>query len=285
MLQIASKSNTYFSPLRYPGGKACLSEFLACLIDENGLNDCTYVEPYAGGAGAALTLLMLEKIEKIQINDLDKAIYSFWKSIIEDSDRFINKLKRIPITMTEWENQKKIYRSNTSDKFKLGFAAFYLNRTNRSGIIEGGPIGGVKQTGNWGIEARFNREALIDRIEKIGRYRSRIKVSNCDGVDLIKDLRLRKDVFTYLDPPYYVKGGSLYLNHYKQENHQELAKILNKNSKMNWILSYDNVPEISALYSQRKVYEFCLNYHADVAKKGQELLILSDKVYLPQIYL
>jgi DNA adenine methylase len=283
--QIASKTNKHFSPLRYPGGKSCLSDFLTCLIDINNLNHCTYAEPYAGGAGAALTLLMLEKVENILINDFDKAIYSFWKSVIYDSERFINKLKRVPLNLMEWENQKRIYLSKTSDSFKLGFATFYLNRTNRSGIIEGGPIGGTQQTGEWKIDARFNRQGLIGRVEKIARYRNRIEISNKDGIDLIKELRSRKDIFTYLDPPYFLKGSSLYLNYYNESDHEQLAKILNRNQKMNWILTYDNVPQISCLYSKRNIYEFSLNYHADTAKIGQELLIFSDKLIMPVDYL
>jgi DNA adenine methylase len=285
MVQIATKSNIYYSPLRYPGGKACLSEFLTAVIDQNSLEDCTYIEPYAGGAGAALTLLLLEKVENIVINDYDRAIYAFWKTIVEDSERFIRKLKRVELSIEEWQNQKKIYRSNTNDCFKLGFATFYLNRTNRSGIIEGGPIGGVNQTGNWGIEARFNRKNLIERIEKIARYKNRILVSNKDGISLIKEVKKRKKVFAYLDPPYYVKGSSLYLNYYKHPDHQELANLLNKNPMLKWVLTYDNVPEIEKLYNERTCFEFSLNYHIDTAKIGQELLILSDSLDMPTQYL
>lgn len=284
MVQIATRSSTYYSPLRYPGGKACLSDFLADLINENELSSCTYVEPYAGGAGAALTLLMLEKVEKIIINDLDKAIYALWTSVVSDTDRFLRKIKTVPLTIEEWNNQKKIYNSRTKDVFKLGFAAFYLNRTNRSGIIEGGVIGGVEQNGKWGIDARFHRENLMNRIEKIGQYRNRIKVTNKDGVSLIKQLKDKGDVFAYLDPPYYVKGSSLYLNHYIHEDHQKLAKILNENPDMNWILTYDNVPEISGLYAERSCYEFSLTYHANKPKKGEELLVLSDNLVMPQVY-
>lgn len=285
MVQIATKSNIYYSPLRYPGGKACLSEFLTLIIDENGLEDCTYIEPYAGGAGAALALLMLEKVENIVINDFDRAIYAFWKSITENSERFVRKLEKVELSIEEWYKQKKIYRSNTKDDFKLGFATFYLNRTNRSGIIEGGPIGGVNQTGNWGIEARFNRTNLVERISKIALYKNRITVTNKDGISLIKEVKNRKNVLAYLDPPYYVKGSSLYLNYYKHQDHQELAKILNKNSNMKWILTYDNVPEIAELYEERSCFEFSLNYHADTAKIGKELLILSDSLNLPNNYL
>lgn len=283
MLQVASKPSKHFSPLRYPGGKACLSDFLTELIEVNQLSDCTYVEPYAGGAGAALTLLILEKVEKIIINDLDKAIYAFWNSAINNSDKFIRKIDKIDLSMNEWNKQKEIYRSKTNDEFKLGFATFYLNRTNRSGIIEGGPIGGVKQKGNWGIDARFNKETLIERIEKISMYRNRIKITNKDGIDLIKSLYKRDRLFAYLDPPYFIKGSSLYLNHYREHDHIQLADILNKNNKMNWVLTYDNVPEIELLYKKRKKLDFYLNYHADTAKKGYELLIYSDKIKLPPL--
>ncbi|NCI46145.1 DNA adenine methylase [Sediminibacterium soli] len=284
MVSIANKSKKFYSPLRYPGGKACLSEFLADLIVENDLSDCTYVEPYAGGAGAALTLLMLEKIEQIIINDFDPAIYSFWKSVVDETDRFIKKIKTVPLTMDEWSKQKKIYSSKTTDSFKLGFATFYLNRTNRSGIIEGGVIGGNEQLGQWGIDARFHREHLVERIEKIGQYRNRIKVTNKDGISLIKQLKNKSKIFAYLDPPYYVKGSSLYLNHYRHNDHQKLAKILNENADMNWILTYDNVSEISSLYADRSCYEFSLNYHANKAKKGEELLVLSDNLTMPLTY-
>lgn len=284
MLQIANKSNHYYSPLRYPGGKACLSQFMTDIIDWNSLNESTYCEPYAGGAGAALTLLALEKIEKIIINDLDIAIYSFWKSVIDDTEKFIAKLGKIDLSMNEWHRQREIYRSKTEDTFKLGFATFYLNRTNRSGIIEGGPIGGIDQTGSWSIDARFNREGLIERIKKIGLYRKRIKVSNRDGISLIKTLSSKEKIFVYLDPPYYVKGGSLYLNHYQHSNHRKLSRILNANPSMNWLLTYDNVPEIAELYEGRNRYEFCLNYHANKPKKGQELLIISDSIKLSDIY-
>jgi DNA adenine methylase len=284
MIQIASRGNKYYSPLRYPGGKSCLSDFLTDVIESNQLQGSTYVEPYAGGAGAALTLLMLEKVEDIVINDLDEAIYAFWKSVTEQPNKFIQKLEKIEVSVIEWQKQKEIYRRKSKDILKLGFSTFYLNRTNRSGIIEGGVIGGSNQQGKWGIDARFNKEALIERIEKIALYKNRISVSNKDGILLIKELRRKKKVFAYLDPPYYVKGGSLYLNHYRHEDHERLANLLNNSSNLHWMLTYDNIDEIKKMYSARACYEFSLNYHADTAKVGQELLILSDQLKLPRGY-
>jgi DNA adenine methylase len=265
----------HYSPLRYPGGKSCLSIFLAKLIKKNKINNCVYVEPYAGGAGAALNLLFLEKVDRIIINDLDRAIYTFWDSIINNSKEFISRIESTSITIEEWYKQKEIYKNPKSNNFDLGFSTFFLNRTNRSGIIEGGPIGGHNQKGNWLIDARFNKTDLIKRIKDIASYKSRISVTNNDGIDLLKSLIKDENIFVYLDPPYYVKGSCLYLNHYVQRNHYELASFLNSNN-FNWVLTYDNVKEIRDLYQNRRCLDFSLNYHIDLPKLGKEILVVSD---------
>ncbi|MBP8115541.1 MAG: DNA adenine methylase [Chitinophagaceae bacterium] len=278
MQEIVKSPSKHYSPLRYPGGKAGLSGYLSTLIKNNNIKDCTYVEPYAGGAGAALTLLFLEKVDCIIINDLDKAIYSFWKSILTHTDKFVDKIKNAKLTIAEWHRQREIYRNKKSNQLELGFAAFYLNRTNRSGIIEGGPIGGINQTGKWLIDARFNKTELISRIRNIASYKARIKVTNKDGIELLKELHKNKNYFIYLDPPYYVKGSCLYLNHYQQDNHEKLANFLNKHNKFYWVLTYDNVSQIKDLYSDRRLYDFSFNYHIDLPKLGREILVLSDKI-------
>lgn len=271
------QSSNYFSPFRYPGGKSSLSSFLGEVVNQNNLHNYTYVEPFAGGAGAALDLLFLEKIKAIHINDYDQAIYSIWFSILNHTDRFVNKIRSTPISIDEWHKQKKIYNSNTKSLFKLGFATFYLNRTNRSGIITGGPIGGINQNGKYKINARYHKERLIKRITKISSYKKRIKITNIDGVSLINSLDHSKH-FYYVDPPYYVKGKGLYLNHFDDQDHQNLANCLNENSRAFWILTYDNIEEISSLYLDRLSVEFSLNYFAGDVKKGKEIMIFSDSV-------
>lgn len=280
MNNIVKSPSKHYSPLRYPGGKSCLSNFLATVIKNNKIADCTYVEPYAGGAGAALSMLFLEQVDNIIINDLDKAIYSFWKAILNHTDAFIEKIETTPINMDEWYIQREIYQSKRSNQLDLGFATFYMNRTNRSGIIEGGPIGGVNQTGKWLIDARFNKPKLIQRIKDIASYKSRIKVTNKDGIDLLKEIHKNKNQFIYLDPPYYIKGSCLYLNHYLQDNHEKLANFLNKHNNFYWMLTYDNVPEIKELYTDRQYYDFSLQYHIDLPKLGKEVLVVSDKICL-----
>lgn len=223
-----------------------------------------------------MALLFLEKVDQIVINDLDRAIYSFWRSAIFDASKFIDKIRKTPVTIREWRKQRDIYNDPRSGWFELGFATFYLNRTNMSGILDGGPIGGINQTGTWKIDARFNKEKLIERIAQLAQYKNRISVFNKDGVELIRDYLDRKNTFIYLDPPYFEKGATLYLNHYNKSDHEKLAKILNENSESCWLLTYDNKKEIRELYTKRQIVNFSLNYNAYESRKGREMLILSD---------
>lgn len=282
MITAKTQRKYLFTPLRYPGGKTSLFEFFDNVIKENNLKNVTYVEPYAGGAGAALSLLMLEKVEEIVINDYDKAIYAFWKSLLEQTNEFIEKIEQAPLSIEEWKRQKKIYKNGSDSLLELGFATFYLNRTNRSGILTGGPIGGMAQSGNWLLGARFNKTALTERIKLIALYKDRITVLNKDGLDVIRQYANKSSSFFYIDPPYYDKGKCLYLNSYTHKDHEGLAQLLNSLKATRWILSYDNVPAIRDLYSQRKKqYEFSLHYQAHSSREGSELIVFSDILALP----
>lgn len=279
-MEIAYKRNQkfHYSPLRYPGGKTFLFPFFDEVIKSHGLRKITYVEPFAGGAGAALALLFLGKVDKIVINDLDRAIYSFWKSAIYKSNKFIKKIYSTPVTIKEWQKQKAIYADPKSKEFELGFAAFFLNRSNMSGILNGGPIGGIKQKGNYKIDARFNKRKLADRIHQLSLYKDKITVSNEDGVKLIHKYLNKKNTFIYLDPPYFEKGAALYLNHYKTGNHEMLAEQLNQNSDAFWLLTYDDKKEIRKLYKNRKIVNFSLNYNAYESRQGKEIMVMSDAI-------
>ncbi len=267
-----------FSPLRYPGGKSSLVPFLYKVIEKQKLNNITYVEPYAGGAGVALALLCSGRVNEIIINDLDKAIYSFWKSVVLHSGVFIEKIQKTPVTIHQWRKQKKIYDDPKSHQFELGFATFFLNRTNVSGNLDGGPIGGFDQSGEWKIDARYYKDTLIDRIRELSKFKKQIEIYNMDGIELIKDYLRLKNTIIYLDPPYYSKGATLYLNHYKQSDHERLARKLNCNPKAKWILTYDNKRQIRTLYSNRKIMGYTLRYNAYESRRGREVLILSDSI-------
>jgi DNA adenine methylase len=275
-ITINKSPKNYHSPLRYPGGKTSLFPFFEKVIEEQELEKLTYVEPFAGGAGAALALLFSGKVEKIVINDLDNAIYSFWQSAIFDSEKFIAKIYSTPVTITEWKKQRAIYSNPKSQCFNRGFATFFLNRTNVSGILGGGPIGGLDQKGKWKINARFNKKNLAKKIRQLGLYKDKISVYNKDGLTLIGEYLNKKNTFIYLDPPYFEKGATLYLNHYQKENHEALASKLNQNQDAFWLLTYDNKKEIKSLYPKRKIVNFSLNYNAYESRKGREVMIFSD---------
>ena len=210
----------FFSPLRYPGGKTCLVPKLSKAVQKHCSNskNVTFVEPYAGGAGASLSLLFSNKVNKIIINDLDKAIYTFWKIAVQNTTYLINKINQTKINIEEWKKQKRNYTLlenkkylNSKDEKQLAFATLFLNRTNRSGIMRGGPIGGMKQSGKWQIAERFTKKTIIERLRKIHKFKNKIKVTNMDGIDLIKKLEKRKNkdnYFIFLDPPYFQKGQS-----------------------------------------------------------------------------
>ncbi|HEX3093178.1 MAG TPA: DNA adenine methylase [Candidatus Angelobacter sp.] len=275
---------THFSPLRYPGGKQILGSVLAKIITENALEGSVYAESYAGGAGAALSLLYWEYVSKLYLNDADPCIYAVWRSVLDHTEDFCKRVRDIALSIDEWKRQKSIYANHADhNTLDVGFATFYLNRTNRSGIIKnGGPIGGYDQTGPWKIDARFGRKALIERIERIALYRERIAFTAFDAISFCKSLPPSPKLFFYLDPPYYVKGSELYLNHYKDSDHKELAAFLKARSSMNWVMTYDRVAEIEKLYKGFRRTRFSLSYSATKRKTGKELLIFSKSLRVPE---
>lgn len=281
MINVVAHRRSHPSPLRYPGGKASLADFFATAIEALRLDKPTYVEPYAGGAGAGLDLLYRGVVERVVINDLDRSIYSVWISMLNQTDAFLARLDATPLTVDEWRRQREIYRARDDkdiDPLDLGFATFYLNRTNRSGVLRGGIIGGLEQRGTYKMGARFNRATLRARIEQLAAYRSKVRVSNQDGVARLRHWLPKENVFAYVDPPYYAKGSFLYLNSFNEAQHADLARLLNTHADANWVLTYDLAPEIEALYAERTTLEFNLHYSAHRREKASELMVVSNTV-------
>lgn len=274
------------TPLRYPGGKAKLTNFLKLVFEENDLLDGHYVEPYAGGAGIALALLYQSYVNSIHLNDLNPAVYAFWHSVLNNNEALCRLVRDTPVTMEEWKKQKNVMLNPTlHDKVELGFATFFLNRTNRSGILMGGVIGGKEQSGDWKLDVRFNKPDLINRIEKLALYGSRIKLYNMDAAELISTIlpNLPSKTLVYLDPPYYVKGKGLYQNHYTHEDHKAIATQVQKEIKLPWIVSYDYAPEIMAMYAKSKSIVYGLNYSAQNKYEGVEAMFFSKKLVIPDV--
>lgn len=267
--------STKYSPLRYPGGKAKLTHVFKNLIEDNNFANTCYIEPFAGGANISLSLLIDGYVSNIIINDIDRAIYSFWASILSNTTRFIDKVYNCKININEWYKQKEIISNPRSSKLDLGFALLFLNRTNFSGIINAGPIGGIKQNGQYKINARFNKSDIIKKIERISEFKERILVTNLDALDLITFAKDLDTSLIYFDPPYYRQGKKLYTNFYNDNDHVELAENIIRLATP-FVLTYDNVEDIKKLYPNFDSHEFLINYSANNHTIGKEIMFYNN---------
>lgn len=274
-----------FSPLRYPGGKGKLAKFVSQLIQLNRLYDGLYVEPYAGGAAIAWELLVTGVVRRVHINDLSRPIYAFWKSVLERTDDLSQLVADAPLDVGTWFKMKKIFsHPDDHDDLQLGFSMFYLNRTNRSGILNGGPIGGLAQTGPWGIDARYNRSELVSRIERIAHLRSRVTLTNLDAIDLLnRTSEWPMRTLIYLDPPYYNKGKDLYYNYYGDGDHAGVANVVRSIGDASWIVSYDDVGPIHALYESERWLQYGIGYSARNRTQGREAMFFSSRLQIPSV--
>lgn len=275
----------FYSPLRYPGGKAKLARFMEFIIKERGYIGGTYIEPFAGGAGIAVELLLRDVVSRIVINDYDKGIWSFWKAILTETERFVSEIRTVPLTINEWEKQRDICLNyNKKYSFELGFATFYMNRTNRSGIIKGGVIGGLQQTGKWKIDARFNRESLISRIESIAFRKKDIRLYNQDITTFIEHYVpfYSEKAMIYFDPPYFKKGKQLYMNFFEFEDHKRIERVIRNSVECDWIVTYDDASEIREIYASYPVMLYDLNYSVSKKCKTSELMIFKSNIPIPR---
>lgn len=273
-----------YSPLRYPGGKNRLAPFISLLIQKSKIEKPIYIEPFAGGAGVALSLLLDSIVDEIVINDYDKAIYSMWRALLTETDRFIVMIENTPLNVAEWREQKLIYNEQSNKySLELGFAAFYLNRTNRSGILSNaGPIGGFDQTGSYLIDARFNRQELVKRVREIAKHKSKIHLYNQDIRTFLKSYmpKYQDRAFVYFDPPYYKKGKALYKNFFSSSDHKEIYEQI-RCLRCPWIVTYDDVAEIRKIYSSYTCKRYDLIYSLANNGKNSELMFLSDDALWP----
>lgn len=261
----------------------CLVDTVSRIMRMNKLVRGHYAEPYAGGCGLALSLLFNGCVSDIHINDVDRSIWSFWHMVLDHTDYLIERMEQTPVTLAQWRKQRRVLKNTSADKFDLGFAAFFLNRTNRSGIIKNaGVIGGLAQKGDYTIDCRFNKVELERRIRRIKKYRNRIHLHRMDALKFIDHVekRLPAQTFLCIDPPYFHKGSSLYTSFYQREDHEKVAdQILELDNP--WILTYDECEEISELYSDRRQFQFWLNYSAQIKRVGSELMVASKGLRIP----
>lgn len=264
------------SPLRYPGGKTQLAPFVIDLVRENDLYGGVYAEPFAGGAGIAWRLLLNGDMTEVWINDIDPALYALWHTVVENPSPLCERLLKARVTMHQWHRQRAILADPTANQLDLAYATIFLNRTNRSGILKGGVIGGKDQKGDYKLDCRFNRDELVRKIQRIHAYREVIKVSRLDAEECLQiwNKKLPRRGIINIDPPYFAQGKDLYLSFYVPDDHARLAGLV-RSLKVPWMLTYDDTPEIQGLYQGVPLYHKGLTYYAQVKRRASELLMLS----------
>lgn len=275
----------YRTPLRYPGGKQRLARFFAELLHANDAIGWHYVEPYAGGAGVAMELLLDNQVGRVYLNDSSRHVYACWKAMLSDPDQFCRRISRASLTVEAWKRHRDIVRHpDEHDVSDLGFSTFFLNRCNRSGVLTGGVIGGLSQHGRWRIDARFPRNVLIQRIEAVAKRRSQIRLSNLDAEEFLRHgvNAFAPETIVYCDPPYYQRSKRLYLNWYSPADHIRLARVIQRHVRRRWVVSYDGHPDILALYRKRRAFQYALQYSAIRSYSGTEVFVFSDDLEIPK---
>ena len=265
------------SPLRYPGGKSKIYGKVKNLIIANGFDNRVYVEPFAGGFGIGIGLLCENVVPSVILNDFDSHIYNFWYSVLNDTDRLLRLIMDTPITIEERDRQKQNYMDLDADILTDGFATLFLNRVNFSGVIKGGPIGGLDQKGTYKLNCRFNKEDISHRIESIAQHRKKIKLYNKDAGYLIRMhlMKIKAPMFLNIDPPFVLIGSQLYTNFFKEEDHLNLQRVIVKHlgDKYPWIITYDNCSLVKEIYRRFHMQEYDITYNAGGTVLGKELVI------------
>lgn len=271
----------FLSPLRYPGGKRKLGAFVAEVVDAQQSRPRRYVEPFAGGAGVGLHLLVHGHVEEVVLNDLDPGIAAFWRAVFTRPEDLVKRIRRSNPTLRTWHGHRKRYLEASGDDVELGFSTFFLNRTNRSGILGARPIGGLEQTGKWALGARYNASDLVTRIRRLASFADRVSVTEEDGIALTERYLDDSEAFLYIDPPYLAKSEDLYLDTLTMPDHRRLATLLL--TRPRWMVTYDKDPRVLRLYPRLRCATFGIAHTAQVQHVGNEYAVFAEGLALPPL--
>jgi DNA adenine methylase len=268
------------TPLRYPGGKTWLLPYINDFLKFHKIQLGTIIEPFAGSASVSVGLLKSGIADNAVLCENDPMIISFWKSALYSSEEFVELIKNTDISMDTWYEFKKYLANDAPTKYsdlEIGFAFLFYNRTNYSGIITAGPIGGRRQLSKYSIKCRFNPERIIKKVSQLSALNERIEIIHGDGNEYLRKFtgNQEENIFIYVDPPYYDAGKVLYRKFFAIDDHMELEGILTHINSP-WLASYDDVNFIRNLYKSSKSQYVYTDYQAGNLKRGSRELLLSN---------
>lgn len=273
------------NPLRYPGGKADFVKTVQQILESSEHAGLPLVEPYAGSGAVSFGLLEMGCVRSALLVERDPLLYAFWTCVFEHTEKLVDRFLDLPITLATWEDFQRFLRvekPSSRNLLDLAVAGLFFNRANFSGIIGGGPIGGMSQSSAYKIDCRTNKSDIVSRIAQISELRSVVSTRWGDGLEQIKKDARKTNVFYYVDPPYFLMGDRLYRHHFSHKDHKFLALNLNRAS-FPWLLSYDNHHVIEALYEDFHLKRHSFLYSVKNSKRDSELVIanfdLPDAVF------
>lgn len=265
--------------LRYPGGKtrllACVRPYLDALLVVADV----FVDAFVGGASVALDVAKRHPSIHLILNDKDEGIADLWRVMVGPAAgrEALKRLVREATPTVALRDELKARYGRPAAPVERAFEALFINRTSYSGNATGGPLGGRHQTGKTKIGDRWNPVSICREIDRAhALLAGRCEVLSEDASHLFDGLVGQDRTFAYADPPYFRVGNTLYRVGMTPLEHARLAERLR--ALPNWVLSYDDAPEIRALYHWAVAMPLVARYSIAKAngtrKVRRELLIL-----------
>jgi DNA adenine methylase len=229
--------------LRYPGGKSRgpLSNKIVQKVTERYTGGI-FGEVFFGGGGITFKLLRAKAVDRVLINDYDRSIAMLWTEVIRNPDRLGRAVRGFKPTVAAFVAAKAKLLAETGTPLD----ALVVNKLSHGGRgVCAGPQGGFEQHGKYKIDCRWNPNALVTGIAACcDLLRGRAVDNKCHQHDFQQVIE--GAAFNYIDPPYWDVGDGLYRCFFTEADHLRLFYALN--NKTNWLLSYNNVPEVKNLY-------------------------------------
>ena len=270
------------NPLRYPGSKASFASSVGAFVTACGYTGFEIVEPFAGSASVSIDLVSSGVCSKAILIERDPLLYAFWSAVFFDTRRLCNRINKLSIDLGTWHDLRPLLAINSPDEYELidlAVAGLFFNRTNFSGVLHAGPIGGQQQKSVYKVNCRFNKDDLIARIRAIAKLQNRVEVIFSDALGFLETQKeaVNQNRFYYVDPPYFVQGEKLYRYSFELSQHKQLAKVLSE-LKAPWLLSYDRHPVIEMLYERYASSGFKFKYSSKIRKVEREFLVTNIKL-------